>query len=307
MGQGLLPRKPSFSLLFKDLHELGFFQEQIIIKERSLCRKYYCSASSSLPLYDSDKAKPTRNSLYWKSRKLYSAVGRVCKSLSWEVVKEIPFKESLKEYGLYRSTNGYTMMIHSFAFAGMDVQMYILLEQMIFYLQKTGIGLYKLINILLHSSNDTATSILVADVLIKVFAENKQLDRAIDVVNQVKNMGLEVSIYSCNYLLKCLAVVSRRKNLAILFEAMKNFGPSPDVITYTIMMNFYCTNHPGKKVSIKEAYEILEEMGEKQISPSAATYSVWLHGLCRVGCPDVALKFIRKLRDEWFWNNTRYM
>lgn len=139
MGLGLLPRK-SFSLLFKDLHELGFFKEQ-----RSLCRKYYHGASSSSPLlYDSDKAViPTRNSLNWKGRKVYSVVVTVCKSLSWEVAKEIPFEKSLKNYGLYHSINGYRMMIHTFAFAGMDLEVYTLLKQMIFYLQNAGVDLLK--------------------------------------------------------------------------------------------------------------------------------------------------------------------
>lgn len=152
-------------------------------------------------------------------------------------------------------------------------------------------------HLVMHSTNNTTPSILVADELIKVFAANKLFDYAIDVINQVREIGLQPSIYSCNYLLNCLAVANQGENLARLFETMKNFGPSPDVMTYAIMMNFYCENYPGtQKVSIKEAYKILKEKREKEISLSAATYSVWLHGLCRIGCPDVALKFIRKLR-----------
>ncbi|XP_060205706.1 pentatricopeptide repeat-containing protein At1g09900-like isoform X3 [Lycium barbarum] len=288
MGPGMLPRKSSFNLLFKG---------QIMIKEKSLCRKYYYGASSVPLLYDPDKAVvlPIRKSHSCKGRKLYSVVVRVCKSLSWEVAKEIPFKRTLKKYGLSHSINAYSMMIDTFAFAGMDMEVHTLLKQMIFDLQKAGVDLLKVTYL-----NNTTGSTLVADALIKVFAANKLLDHAIDVVNQVKKMGLEPSIYSCNYLLKCLAEASRGENLVTLFEAMKTFGPSPNVRTYTIMMNFYCTNHSGQqpKVDIKEAYKILKEMWEIHISPSAATYSVWVRGLCRVGCPDVALKFIRMLRYE---------
>ncbi|KAG5604891.1 hypothetical protein H5410_026383 [Solanum commersonii] len=169
---------------------------------------------------------------------------------------------------------------------------------MILYLQKAGVDLFKVMYLVLRSSSNTTPSTLVADELIKVFAANKLFDHTIDNVNLVKKMGLEPSIYSCK-LLKCLAVASQGENLAILFEIMKNSGPSPDVMAYTSANDFYCTNHPGnQKVSIKDAYKILKEMKEKQISFSAATYSVWLHGLCRVGCPDVALEFIRKLRYE---------
>lgn len=163
MGLGLLPRK-SFSLLFKHLHKLGFFKEQ-----RSLCRKYYHGASSSLPLlYDSDKAViPTRNSLNWKGRKVYSVVVRVCKSLSWKVVREISFVESLAKYGLYHSINGYRMIIHTFAFAGMDMEVHTLLKEMIFYLQNAGFDLLKVMHLVMHSTNNTTPSILVADELIK--------------------------------------------------------------------------------------------------------------------------------------------
>nr|XP_016462606.1 PREDICTED: putative pentatricopeptide repeat-containing protein At5g59900 [Nicotiana tabacum] len=293
MGLGLLPRNSSFNLLFNHLHELGL--------ERSLYRKYYGASSVQL-LYDSDKAViPIRRSHSCKGRKLYSVIVRVCKSLSWEVAKEIPFKKAMKKYGLSHSINAFSAMVHIFVLARMDREVYALLKDIVFNFENTGIDLRNVFHFALHSSPNNATSSTVlADELVKVFAATKLLDHVIDVVNQVKKIGLKPSIYSCNFLLKCLAEASQKENLVTLFEAMKKFGPSPNVRTYTIMMNFYCTYYPGQQtgVDIKEAYKILKEMWEKQVSLSTATYSVWVHGLCRIGCPDVAWKFIRKLRYE---------
>ena len=59
------------------------------------------------------------------------------------------------------------------------------------------------------------------------------------VVNPEK-IGLNPSIFSCNFLLKCLAEANRVEYLASVFEEIKKSGPLPNVRTYTIMMSFYC-------------------------------------------------------------------
>ncbi|GMP83282.1 hypothetical protein CsSME_00037246 [Camellia sinensis var. sinensis] len=53
-------------------------------------------------------------------------------------------------------------------------------------------------------------------------------------------IGLNPSIFSCNFLLKCLAEANRVEYLASLFKEIKKSGPLPNVRTYTIMMSFYC-------------------------------------------------------------------
>ncbi|XP_070005645.1 pentatricopeptide repeat-containing protein At1g09820 [Nicotiana sylvestris] len=247
------------------------------IKERNLCRKYI-GASSVVLVEDSDSCSngenessmeneavvvPLRRMYSCRGRKLSSVVTRICKSLSWEVAKEIPFRKTMRKYGFSRS--------------------------------KAGFGLYKIFHLsTLHTPYSATTSVFVADVLIKVFAANKMLDCAIDVVKQARKFGHQPSIYSCNFLLKCLAEASMKEHLLNLFEKMKSFGPLPNVRTYTIPINFYCKIYQG----IEEAEKILEEMQKRQISPSAVTYGTYIDGLCRVGEADFALDFIRDLRDN---------
>nr|XP_009608385.1 pentatricopeptide repeat-containing protein At5g64320, mitochondrial-like [Nicotiana tomentosiformis] len=297
MGLGLLPRNSSFNLLFNHLHELGL--------ERSLYRKYYGASSVQL-LYDSDKAViPIRRSHSCKGRKLYSVIVRVCKSLSWEVAKEIPFKKAMKKYGLSHSINAFSAMVHIFVLARMDREVYALLKDIVFNFENTGIDLRNVFHFALHSSPNNATSSTVlADELVKVFAATKLLDHVIDVVNQVKKIGLKPSIYSCNFLLKCLAEASQKENLVTLFEAMKKFGPSPNVRTYTIMMNFYCTYYPGQQtgVDIKEAYKILKEMWEKQLryenQPlNSYCYNAIIHGYFAEGEVSKAISVFEEMRS----------
>ncbi|KAK4375184.1 hypothetical protein RND71_005861 [Anisodus tanguticus] len=183
----------------------------------------------------------------------------------------------------------FRMIIHVFVFEGMHREVYALLYDIVFYFLKAGFDLYKIFHLF-----STKEPVFVADVLIKVFAANKMLDCAIDVVEQARKIELQPGIYSCNFLLKCLMEASMKEHVLNLFEEMKSFGPLPDARTYTILMNFYCSYH----IDIEEAKTILEEMHKRQISPSVVTYSTYIRGLCRVGEADFALDFVRYLRDN---------
>ncbi|XP_059299247.1 pentatricopeptide repeat-containing protein At1g63330-like [Lycium ferocissimum] len=296
MGFELLPKKSSFNLILRGLHELGFYKRQFFVKKRNFCRKYFAASSVEL-LEDSCSSSNGESSMEneevfvtysCREKKLLSVVTRICKSLSWKVAKELPFRSSMKKYGFTHSINGFRMIIHTFAFAGMRLEVYALLKDIVFYFLEAGFDLYKIFHLF------TTESVFVADVLIKLFAANKMLDCAIDVVKQARKIGLEPGIFSCNFLLKCLVEANMKEHVLNLFEEMKNFGPLPDLRTYTILMNFYCSYH----IDIEVAQKILEEMQKRQISPSVVTYSTYIHGLCRVGEADFALRSVRYLRDN---------
>ncbi|XP_019156796.1 PREDICTED: pentatricopeptide repeat-containing protein At1g05670, mitochondrial-like isoform X2 [Ipomoea nil] len=309
MGLSIFPKRSSFYFIFVGLRESGVFGRKKIVVERGYCRNFG-GVSSALVLDDSDSCSNGESSGEYEpivpiiSRKrlhrckelgLCSVVVRVYKSLSWEAAREISFERAMERYGLFQSITAFKMLVHIFAYVGMRMEMYALLKDIVFYFQKAEFELDKLLPHLLNSSTDAKISASVVDVLIKVFAANKMLENGVNAYFHARKLGLKLSNFSCNFLLKCLAEASRRELLQSLFEAMKQFGPSPTVYTYTIMVSFYCTQH---KVDIEEVANIMEEMITRGISPSVVTYSVYIHGLCRAGCVGSALNFIRDLRHK---------
>ncbi|MCD7457150.1 hypothetical protein HAX54_034338 [Datura stramonium] len=203
MGFRLLSKKSSFNLIIRGLDELGLLERQVFIKKRSFCRKYF-GASSVVLLEDSDSCSngessteneavvvPIRRTYSCRERKLFSVVTRICKSLSWEVAKEMPFRKSAKKYGFSHSVNGFRMIIHIFASAEMHMEVYALLKDIVFYFPRAGFDLYKIFHLLTqHTPYSATASVFVADVLIKVFAANAMLDCSIDVVKQARKIGL---------------------------------------------------------------------------------------------------------------------
>ncbi|KAE8720465.1 hypothetical protein F3Y22_tig00019423pilonHSYRG00022 [Hibiscus syriacus] len=113
--------------------------------------------------------------------------------------------------------------------------------------------MFKLLPYLLDSPEHVHRSADIFNLLIKVFASNSMLENGVDVFVQAKAIGIELSIKSCNFLLKCLVEANRIELVRSLFGEMKNSGPSPYVYTYTIRMNFYCKGYHGSGVDIEEA------------------------------------------------------
>ncbi|KAJ6426953.1 hypothetical protein OIU84_022535 [Salix udensis] len=119
-----------------------------------------------------------------------------------------------------------------------------------------------------------------------------------DVFMLAKKIGVELNISSCNFLLKCLAEGDKLEAVRSLFDDLKNSGPSPNVYTYTIMINFYCKERHGQNIDLEHASQILEEMEKKGETPTVVTYGVYIHGLCRVGSIEDARNKIQDLRSS---------
>lgn len=79
-----------------------------------------------------------------------------------------------------------------------------------------------------------------------------------------------------------------------VFEELKDRGPSPNIYTYTIMMNFYCSD-VGCDAGMRQAAVILGKIYRSGEKPTVVTYSTYIHGLCKVGNVEAALMLIRNL------------
>ncbi|OMO77343.1 hypothetical protein CCACVL1_15065 [Corchorus capsularis] len=274
----------------------------------------YYSASSALLLEDhvfdcspkvqSDRNEveelpfPTRRFEFCRNPGLFPLVVRVLKSLNWDVAREIRFYMAVNMYGFDHSIYMFRIIIHIFAMAGMQMEVYSLLRDIVCYYKEFKMDIFELLPCLLDSPDHVHRSADVFNVLIKVFASNLMLENGVDVYVQAKKNGLEPNIMSCNFLLKCLVEANREEFVISLFEDMKNSGPPPNVYTYTIMMHFYCKGYHGRNVDVEQATKLLEDMERDGKNPSVVTYSTYVLGLCRVGCVETALDFVRVLRSR---------
>lgn len=122
----------------------------------------------------------------------------------------------------------FTIIIHTYAFASMPLEVFILLREIVEYYKKDARDARELFSILLHS----ACHVIVFDMLIKVFASNSMLEHAYYVFVNAKDVRIEVDIMSCNFLLKCLVDANRvgddddddGVSVRCCFEDLRNFG-----------------------------------------------------------------------------------
>ncbi|XP_050115902.1 putative pentatricopeptide repeat-containing protein At2g02150 isoform X1 [Malus sylvestris] len=292
------------------LVDSGFLRNSLFFVEKGNFRAYYATASALLTRYahvfeenplpveayviQEIKAVRERSGI-WRNRKLYPDVARVLKSLDWEVAWDLRFSWSVKQYGFSHSLSVFSVIVHVFALAGMKMEVQSFLNDIVCYYRDAKYDAFGLFPYVFDSSHNGART-LVFDALITAFAAYSMLENAVDVSVQTKNMQLEPHIWSCNFLLKCLAEANILESVRILFECLKKYGPSPNVYTYTIMMNFYCQGHEGKGVDIGEATNILQEMEKRGKHPTVVVYAKYIHALCKVGWVEFALDFIRNLR-----------
>lgn len=172
-------KRRSFSLISTTLLELGLFQNQVWFREKWFCKMYSCASLALLSddtVFDSNPdveicvanqiVVPRTSAKIWKKRKLYPVIVRVLKSLNWMVARKIRFS---KIYGLSHSSEAFRIITHVFALAGMDREVYAFLRDIVCYYEKTNLDLFELFPALLDSPNHASRSIVVFDVLVKVF------------------------------------------------------------------------------------------------------------------------------------------
>ncbi|KAG8037221.1 hypothetical protein GUJ93_ZPchr0020g33574 [Zizania palustris] len=77
-----------------------------------------------------------------------------------------------------------------------------------------------------------------------------------------------------------------------LFREMKKQGISPDVVTYTSIIDGLC-----KSKAMDKAYDLFREMKKQGISPDVVTYNSIIDGLCKSKEMDKAEKVLQQMLD----------
>ncbi|XP_038693107.1 pentatricopeptide repeat-containing protein At1g62670, mitochondrial-like [Tripterygium wilfordii] len=281
----------------KCLLESGLFKNRPLFLEKISSRPCHSATpvfsseeQEAFPFAASYSATPVLSS---EEQDVFPLAARVVKSLDGQVISKMSFRNAVKVHGFPYSIDTFRVFVHVFASVGMEREVYSLLFNVVSYYQAFDLDMFELFPFLLGGKPPhPEISIAVFDVLMKVFAANSLFESGLHVFYQTKKLGLTPSIRSCNFLLKCLIGKSKADSARMLFEDLKTHGPSPNVYTYSIMMNLYCR---GQNVDISQATDILEDMKKSGESPSVTTYSTYINGLCRGGFLDIALGIVREM------------
>ncbi|KAM7515186.1 LOW QUALITY PROTEIN: hypothetical protein LguiA_004769 [Lonicera macranthoides] len=106
--------------------------------------------------------------------KLFRNVATTIKSLDWD---KNNMSSTLMDCGFSYLSEAYRIIVQIFAYARMHMEVHYLLRDMVRYCELVKLDLFELSpNLLDSSSNNGSRPVVVFDVLIKVFAENKMLE-----------------------------------------------------------------------------------------------------------------------------------
>ncbi|KAG9449773.1 hypothetical protein H6P81_009738 [Aristolochia fimbriata] len=276
--------------------QVGFFS-RILLQKRCACSTY--SSACSAVLLDervNDPIPETKSTceIYheditsWVSREpsLFPLVVRVLKSVDWEAVRKINFSEAVQRYGLSHSLEAFSVIIDILSFAGRPGKVHFLVRQIVSFCWSNNYDTFALFAVLVSAKGSVSTS----EALFQAFIKSSLLINALDVFLKAKELDQRLSISSCNSLLKLLAEKNEKDLINSFFTEMDNSGPSPNVYTFTILLEFYC------EVDMVLASKFLKAMDVRGLKPTVVTYSTFLHGLCRAGHTDSALAFLQELR-----------
>ncbi|PKC66235.1 TPR-like protein [Rhizophagus irregularis] len=127
--------------------------------------------------------------------------------------------------------------------------------------------------------------------LIHQLAQHERVDEALKLIEEVKEQKVHLNTVAYNVFIKVYIMASKyeqtdqiigdmlkqntepntrgKKGARLLFREMQRFGLSPDVYTYTSLINAYV-----KASDINKAEKIFSEMKKAGIEPSITTYNV---------------------------------
>lgn len=164
---------------------------------------------------------------------------------------------------------------------------------------------------------------------IRASCEADNLHTAFKMLDRMKRYELSPNVYTYNHLIKKLCANARVDEAYQLMDEMVKTRVNPDLWSYKTILAYHCdhseVNKALKLVSLmekdkstidKNAYNMIlkllirigrfdrmeslwQQMGDKGFYPSASTYSVMIHGLCRKkGKLEDACKYFEMMIDE---------
>jgi pentatricopeptide repeat protein len=152
---------------------------------------------------------------------------------------------------------------------------------------------------LIHQMRDddkcygTINSVIYCSVL-KGFTREKKIDRAWETYEEMKSMGVELSVITYNTLMDACARCGRMESLPRILEDMRSYRIKPNLITYSTMLKGHCQNG-----DVQTAFAILEEMKkDSKMKPDEIMYNSLLDGCAQSNLFDEGMRLLEEMQNE---------
>ncbi|KAL0406940.1 UNVERIFIED_CONTAM: Pentatricopeptide repeat-containing protein, mitochondrial [Sesamum latifolium] len=189
-------------------------------------------------------------------------------------------------------------------------------------------GMYLLEKLIRLLRGRFRADVISYNIIANGFCLKKQIPRALEVMKEMVERGLEPTLTTYNILLKgyfragqitegwvfFLEMKKRKIDIDVVsyttvvhsfgvagevekarkvFDEMIGAGVLPSVATYNALIQVLC-----KKDCVENAVLMFEEMLRKGYVPNTTTYNVLIRGLCHAGKMDMAIEYMDKMKDD---------
>jgi pentatricopeptide repeat protein len=129
------------------------------------------------------------------------------------------------------------------------------------------------------------------NVLIDALVKDNNIEIAQQTYLEFKNQ-IAPNLQTFNILLHGWYKTKQLDKAELTIEEMKEYGFSPDVVSYTSLVDFYCHDKRFRDVE-----KVLDEMKEKGCNPGLVTYTIYMHALGKAKEINEALKVYEKVKE----------
>ncbi|PIN05699.1 hypothetical protein CDL12_21755 [Handroanthus impetiginosus] len=131
------------------------------------------------------------------------------------------------------------------------------------------------------------------NILLKGYFRAGQIKEGWEFFLQMKKRKIEIDAVSYTTVVHGFGVAGEVEKARKVFNEMIGAGVLPSVATYNALIQVLC-----KKDSVENAVVVFEEMLKKGYVPNATTYNVVIRGLCHAGKMDMAVEYMDKMKDD---------
>ncbi|KAM7483240.1 hypothetical protein LguiB_007823 [Lonicera macranthoides] len=136
-------------------------------------------------------------------------------------------------------------------------------------------------------------SLTTYNILLKGFFRAGQIKEAWGFFLQMKKRKCEIDVVTYTTVVHGFGVAGKVKKAQKVFDEMLESGVLPSVATYNAMIQILC-----KKNSVENAMVVFKEMVRKGYCPNSTTYNLVIRGLCHAGEMDRAIEYLGRMKDD---------
>ncbi|KAK9107962.1 hypothetical protein Syun_023973 [Stephania yunnanensis] len=131
------------------------------------------------------------------------------------------------------------------------------------------------------------------NLMLKGYFRAGQVKQGWEFFLKMKKRGCEIDVVTYTTVVHGFGVVGEVEKARRVFDDMVKEGCLPSVATYTALIQVLC-----KKSSVEDALVVFEEMVRKGYVPNTTTYNVVIRGLCHSGKMEKAMELMGRMKDD---------